>query len=388
MRLDTPTLLLMTVAVTAVVGVLFLLSWSQARHTRALAIWGVAHLLGAAGAALLSLRNVISDALSIGLGNALMLGAYGLIWCGVRAFQHRPPRYGVAAAVGCLWSLACLWPDFMASLSARVIFISVFAGAFCALGAYTLWRGRSEALVSRWPAMTILAVYAALYWLRIPIALGPTMPADTNAMESPWFAVLCFGGTLFTVAIAFVFMALTKERAEHEQRLAAETDPLTGVPNRRAFVVRAEKLLAARDRPCVLLLFDLDHFKAINDTYGHAVGDGVLAGFCHAIQALLPAGAAFGRMGGEEFACVVPDMATEPAMRLADRFRAVLAAIDVPAYRDLRIQTSIGLATARAGEQAAFEAMLRAADDALYSAKRAGRDRVVAACPLGERLAA
>ncbi len=375
MRLDLPTLFMMTVAVTFTVGVLFLLSWSQTRRERALAVWGVAHLVGSLASLMLALRGQIPDSLSIGLANALMIGAYGLIWSGVRAFERRAPRLGWAAAGSAVWLVACLVPPFYASLSARVILASGAAGLYCALGAHTIWRGRGEPLVSRYPALVLLATYAALYWIRIPLALMAPMPASV-AIASPWFAILCFVGTLFSVAIAFVFMALTKERAEREQRIAAETDPLTGIANRRALVARAERHLATE--PAALLLFDLDHFKAINDRYGHSVGDAALTAFCHIAAPLLPPGAVFGRMGGEEFACLLPRLDPRGAADVAERVRVAVARFAHPGYPDLRLRVSVG-AAAETQIGGSLDYLLRQADTALYRAKHAGRDCVVTA---------
>ena len=93
MLLDATTLLLVTTILTSMVGSLFLLSWSQTRHVHALAIWGVAHLAGAAGSALLGLRGVIPDWISIVVANGVMIAAYGLIWTGTRAFEGRAPRW-------------------------------------------------------------------------------------------------------------------------------------------------------------------------------------------------------------------------------------------------------------------------------------------------------
>jgi diguanylate cyclase (GGDEF)-like protein len=392
MRLDTPTLLLVTVVVTFMVGTLFLLSWGQARRTHALAIWGVAHLTGAFASALLALRGVIPDGVSIGVANTLMIGAYGLIWSGVRAFEGRRLRLDIALAGGAAWGLLCFVPSFYGSLPARVMLASSIAGAFCAAGAVDVWRGRAEALVSRYPAIVLLGAYALLYWVRIPLALVAPLPDAGNVMDSPWLAILCFGGMLFTVAIAFTFMALTKERAEHEQRHAADTDPLTGIASRRAFVAAAESLLSDPGRPVALLLFDLDHFKSINDAYGHAVGDGVLVGFCCTAEALLPPGALLGRMGGEEFACVIPDHGADAALARATLVRNALAHLTVPALPRLRVGTSVGIATSAATSAASgadsdrdFDSLLRQADAALYRAKRNGRNRVeVSSPPLGK----
>ncbi|KQQ31391.1 dethiobiotin synthetase [Methylobacterium sp. Leaf123] len=384
MRLDLPSLFLMTVAVTFTVGVLFLLSWSQTRRERALAVWGIAHIGGSAASLLLALRGQVPDSLSIGLANAMMIASYGLIWSGVRAFEGRPLRLGWAVGGGALWIAACLIPSFLESLPARVSLASTLAGLYCASGALMIWQGRGEPLVSRYPALVLMATYAGLYWIRVPLAF--TIPAPTSlSMASPWFAILCFVGTLFSVAIAFVFMALTKERAEREQRLAAETDSLTGIANRRALVAGAERQLAVA--PAALLLFDLDHFKTINDRYGHSVGDAALAAFCHVAAPLLPPKALFGRMGGEEFACLLPRLDERAAMRIAEAIRAAVAQFTHPDYPELAMRVSAGVA-AESQIGGSLDYLLRRADDALYRAKHAGRDRVVAAGedrrPLGE----
>ncbi|AWN41076.1 GGDEF domain-containing protein [Methylobacterium durans] len=375
MRLDTPTLLLVTVIVTFMVGTLFLLSWGQDRRARSLAIWGVAHIAGAVASGLLALRGVIPDAVSVGVANTVMIGAYGLIWSGVRAFEGRPLRLGLALSGGALWGCLCLVPEFYGSLAARVILASAVAGTFCAACAYEIWRGRGEALVSRYPAMILLGAYGLVYYVRIPLALLTPLPTNQNLMQSAWLAILCFAGMLFTVAIAFTFMALTKERVERVQRQAAETDPLTGVASRRALVAGAEALLADPARPVTLLLFDLDHFKSINDAHGHMVGDGVLVGFCCIVQALLPPGALFGRMGGEEFACVLPGRDVEGALRHAGLIRAAVARLSVPSLPALSVSVSIGAAGAPATGRD-LDALLRRADAALYRAKRNGRNRI------------
>lgn len=375
MALDAPTLLLVTVILTFMVGSLFLLSWSQARQMHALAIWGLAHLVGGVGSALLALRGQIPDPLSIGLANTLTIGAYGLIWNGVLAFEGRRLRPWPVILCVALWSGACLVPDFFASIAARIVLASAMAAGFCLSMAALIWKGRTEPLVSRYPATILLAAYGIMYAVRIPMAvLSPSQPIGVHPLQTPAFAILVCLGMLFTVALAFVFMALTKERAERLQRLAADTDPLTGIANRRAFVAGATATLSAPDRAATLLLCDLDHFKRVNDTYGHAVGDAVLVGFCRVAEILMPPGTIVGRMGGEEFACLLTGDADE-ALDCADRMRRAIAHLAVPSLPDLRIGVSLGVATTRdCGHD--LDRLMRAADDALYAAKHNGRNRI------------
>ena len=333
----------------------------------------MAHLVGAVGSGGLALRGVVPDWISIGVANALVIAAYALIWSGVRAFEGRRLHLSASALAGGAFAGACLVPAFYTSIDARVVLASTIAAGFCAASAFEIWHGRAERLVSRYPALLLLSAYGLCYAVRVPAAILAPLPRDADGLRSPWVAILCLAGMLFTLAIAFTFMALTKERAELAQREAASLDPLTGIANRRAFVSGAEAILAG-PVPSALLLFDLDHFKGVNDTYGHAVGDGVLIGFCALGRALLPKDAVFGRLGGEEFACIIPSRSAEAAYREAARFGRTFAALRLPMLPRLELSVSIGVAVSTPGLDD-FDGLMRRADLALYRAKHNGRGR-------------
>lgn len=373
MHLDPATLLIVSAAITLLVGMLFLASWRQAPGSPALGLWGAAHLVGAVGSAGLALRGQIPDLLSIGLSNAVVLAAYGLIWSGVRSFEGRSARIGWAMAGALAWCLLCLIPAFHTSIAWRIVSASAAATAYCGAATVEIWRGRAERLASRITAGAVLGLHGTFYLVRIPSTLVAPPQLGQNPLASPWVAILCFVTMLFSIASAFTFMALVKERAEREQRIAAATDPLTGVPNRRAFAEAATTGLTG-GRDGALLLFDLDRFKAVNDVHGHAVGDAVLIGFCALAADLLPPGALLGRLGGEEFACLLPDVSPEEALARAEALRRTFAHLHVPEIPALRVSVSIGLA--QAGNGVGFETLMRRADAALYVAKNSGRDRV------------
>lgn len=380
MKLDAPTLVTVTVFVMVVMGALTLLSWSQARQTRALGFLGAAQLVGAAAVTLFGLRGLVPDWLSIGVANAVMLGANGLIWSGARSFEGRRVPLLWLAAGPVIWLAACLVPPLYASLGARVILCSALAGLYCAVTARTLWHPRGERLPSRAPASILLASEALLIWARIPVTLILPTPPTGIPGQTFWVAVLSFVGLLYTVAVSVLFMALAKERLEAEQRRAAETDPLTGIANRRALASEARRALATG--PAAVLLFDLDHFKRVNDTFGHAVGDAVLVGFCTVARQVLPAGTAFGRLGGEEFACLLPTAGTGEAARIAETVRLAVATMRPDLVPSLAVTVSVGVARGGGtGSASEFESLLGLADRALYQAKAQGRDRVVLAGP-------
>lgn len=186
---------------------------------------------------------------------------------------------------------------------------------------------------------------------------------------------------LFFLRLADAFAA--RDRLEAELAAAAEHDPLTGLPNRAGFQRRALVALATATRagqPSVAVMLDVDHFKAVNDGWGHAAGDAVLRGVARAAEAGLRRGDALGRVGGEEFALVLPGLTPEAALPLVDRLReAITTAVPHPGAPARRLTLSAGIAAIAGEDGAALERAFKAADGALYAAKGAGRDRALIA---------
>ncbi|WP_295798486.1 diguanylate cyclase [uncultured Microbulbifer sp.] len=168
------------------------------------------------------------------------------------------------------------------------------------------------------------------------------------------------------------------EIAKRQAELEARTDPLTGIRNRRSFLADAEFCLKHAQRkslPASLLMFDIDHFKSINDCHGHSIGDEALREFSNTIQKKVRETDVFGRLGGEEFALLIVE-SPEDAVRTAERMRGCIAGIrlECPAGV-IRFTSSIGIAHRHHAES--VEQLLKLADQALYIAKERGRDVVV-----------
>ncbi|MCX9158245.1 diguanylate cyclase [Niveibacterium sp. 24ML] len=183
-----------------------------------------------------------------------------------------------------------------------------------------------------------------------------------------------------TLALLLGSLALRHQRASKRMEALAHTDELTGLPNRRDILARlATALSDAGGAPIAIMIADLDHFKPINDQYGHLVGDEILRAIAHVLTDTMRAPACVGRIGGEEFLILLPDSSLTDALAAAERLRTTIAAIDASRwFADRSITASFGLTTAVPGDN--VSSLLRRADEALYDAKANGRNRVDARC--------
>jgi len=371
-----PTLGLATFCVATLLCVLLTCTWLQNRSQRAVLYWAALYALMALAMVLLSRRGSISDFLSISVANAVLLIAAGVNWAGARAFHGRStsPWWYLPPALA--WVVWCEFAVLANDINNRIIVVSLATAVFLFLTAYEFWRGRAEPLISRWLVMLVLLAYGGAMMVRVPVAIAVPIPDSPALFESRMFMLAALGTLIFTNAFAFALLALTKERSELLHKRAAHTDPLTDLLNRRAFYASSEACFARqvrRKRPLAVLVFDLDRFKQINDRFGHAVGDSVLEKFSAAVRRELRATDIVGRLGGEEFAALLPDCDDAQAREAAERVRRAFAADAGHATAaDCAPTVSIGIAIYRGAETLA--ALLARADRAVYRAKDQGRD--------------
>lgn len=231
-----------------------------------------------------------------------------------------------------------------------------------------------------WPVVLLahfasVRVSAAGYAIAIA-ALGAGLVVNDNAaLRVDTF--IGVGSSLGLMAWLISSLSGREIRLRAELAVAADTDPLTGLLNRRAFYPRLERLVAdalATDGRLSLVMFDLDHFKVINDRFGHAEGDEVLRHAAAALRGTCRVDDLVARLGGEEFAVALPGAASDDALRFAAR---VAAAMRAAPDRAVALSTSAGSCSVQALVTTPDELLLRA-DEALYAAKRAGRNRAAA----------
>ena len=179
---------------------------------------------------------------------------------------------------------------------------------------------------------------------------------------------------LLTILWAWLIRTL---RQKNTFQMSSQIDGLTQISNRAYFIESAKKALKDPAKSVSLILFDMDHFKSINDTFGHSTGDWVLRNVCDAVKSQLRPTDLFGRLGGEEFALCLSNMSDVGVLTLAERCRAGIAAVDTkPSGSQFLISASFGIATHGVRGNLSFEDILAAADKALYLSKNGGRNLV------------
>lgn len=379
MTLDVNTLFLVTIYVEAILGLLLLFAWVQNTAITAVAWWGGAHLLRAGSITLFGMYGQLPNAFTIDLANAVLLTSFAVTWTGARLFDGRSPLPIGIVAGAALWLFMCRLPWIANSVEFRALLSAGIIATYTWLTAAEFWRGREEQLVSRLPAVFMLFAHGALFLLRTPLsALLPWTTADQMS-GSVWLTALSSEALLFTISIAFILLAMAKERTELRHKTAAMVDPLTGIANRRGFLMESERVTkrqAENPQLAAVLLIDLDKFKSINDRFGHAVGDQVLRVFAETASNTVRPSDFVARLGGEEFAAVLYNVGRERALVIAERMRSAFAeAAAMIEDRPTAATVSIGMVLSD-DRQLDVPELLVEADQALYRAKERGRNRV------------
>jgi diguanylate cyclase (GGDEF)-like protein len=347
-------------------GTMFLILFAR-RRENALLYWSLSLFLVAAAGYGFTLTH---ERLAIALLLGLVAFNVTLIWAGARAFDGKPPFEWTMAILPALVAAF----HYGASTAGQPALASAFSTLLLAanvlvVGCYFLRGGDNRQRFGR-------KIVAGALFAYIPVYLvSSSLYALAFGSEVPAVAILVGDLVLNNVFVVGLFSVI-EDRTRNALRVMAETDELTGALNRGGFLKRCARELGKGEVAAVLIA-DLDHFKLINDTYGHAAGDRVLTAFVGQMRAALGDDALIGRLGGEEFAVLLPGCDGSSAAAVAERLRLAMAARPVAWDETVIAATvSIGVAGHRRGET--FEMALRHADEALYRAKKTGRNRIAA----------
>ncbi len=313
------------------------------------------------------------------LANALLLLAFAHQMHALRVFNARSDGrlamlgFGSAATVGVVL-LTYLWPSLQGRIAVMSLAIAVLAlFGVCAIYLGDRRRSRAEHLIAVFLLIGITIMVAR-------IVLPPTSVNATLITYSPLQGIVFTYAALLPVVTTAAFTLMCGDRVNVDLARLAMIDPLTGVYNRRTMAELAARVVSSAQRnrqQLAVLALDVDHFKRINDEFGHDAGDQALCAIVDLVRSELRSDDVVSRLGGEEFVVVLPNTGEAQARDLAERIRNRVAGSGfMVAGWPAPLRVSIGVA-ALSASISAFEPLLHAADRALYTAKRAGRNRVV-----------
>jgi len=350
------------------------------RGLRGIALWGAAHLVYSLGAAMLDGTTQElersgewhSAYWTAGVGGLLACaGLVGLAWSMMQFVGQRPLRaYEWALMPLCLGlSLAGWW--FWGTVDAQGAAMSatevlVLTLVIAQLRHLNTAPDRVPARMMMLGCAVLLVLYAQDLLHAFASQYGPN-EAWVNLDLSIWFL------------LNFCMLMLTSFRASESLRLSALFDPLTGALNRRGLSseLRTHVEPAPVGKGLAVIVMDLDNFKIINDLHGHETGDAVLQGFSDTVRACIRGDDLFARIGGEEFVVVLPDSSAESARHMAERICIEVAALEFTAHDSLvKVKVTVSAGVGASREPQVFSALMRIADQALYEAKRLGRNQV------------
>jgi diguanylate cyclase (GGDEF)-like protein len=377
MSFDTSTLYLFATMVAGMLGAM-LVFFGRQENIPALKWWGTAYLLGASSVAVWTIGGPkLGDTLTLAL-NAVGFVACGMVWNASRVFHGRKPNlpgllFGAIVWVGTVLALPSLNPVTRLTIGAAIVAI------YAALTASELWHERRRTMQKRWPTIAVPVMHGGV--LMLPILLGGLLrPHDETFASSIWVTAFSIELVLYAIGTVFVIFVLVSDRAVTVHKTAASVDPLSGMLNRRGFSEACARVIereAAAGRPVTVMIFDIDHFKGINDRFGHPAGDEILKLFSTVVISSLRISDLSGRIGGEEFAALL-SCSLDEGVLVAERVREAFEASGIVCEEGpVDTTVSIGVAGGPAGTE--LEVLLAAADTALYQAKRSGRNRVEAA---------
>lgn len=384
MQLDMSTISVVSIWVSAVLGLILVFTWWRERTSELTGWWGVAHLLIGAGIILAVMGASIHSGAVHAFGQSWIILATALMWMAIRQFEGRGlhPFWIVVWPLG---YLAVYFSGLLQTFDTRLIAASTLVAGLTFAAAYELSRDTTEGLVSRWPAIILLVCLGAGFVAWMPLALTMPVREAYQSISGTWFPVVILIATLERIVLAFLILSVVKERQELKRRIDALTDPLTGLPNRRALFEAAAQLAShgkyLKGDPVSVLVFDLDHFKNINDRFGHRLGDRVLRLFADVLSDNLNTGSIAGRLGGEEFAAIIPGADLTAAAATAETIRTAFST-EAKVVEDTDVAGTVSVGVASHDEiDCDFDTLFHIADGALYAAKSAGRNRVELVAP-------
>lgn len=365
--------------------------WERRAHpkrSKELRTLSLAYVTLALGCVVALTRTKFPGSSGAALTNLVFVSGYLLILhCAalMNGRQYALLSWGTLALLALTWSVAGVPGEEVMWRYVSAFPIAVASG----LTAREMLRADGIKLMqSRNIVVVVTVIHALVYifracilpWLEVPLGLSFLAIVGKITM---------YEGVLYSVILPMAMVRLVREESHGQLLLDSQTDYLTGLGNRRWFfeegerITNAHLLASGHHRPMSLMVFDLDHFKTINDQFGHKTGDEVLRLFAETTQAAVPPGALLARIGGEEFAALFPDHDTFKGKEVGESIACRFAESVATRLDGQCIEATVSIGLAQFGDELrTLSDLLAAADRALYSAKSLGRNRLEVAQPL------
>ncbi|WP_333646162.1 GGDEF domain-containing protein [Lacrimispora sp.] len=363
-------------------GILGIAYMTQHKKDSSLYIFLFARLFDTCAWILLGMRGMINTFISISIGNSFLIIAQVLQSTAFLSIKDRyskviKRRYFIVAAISIIvLHLALLLHDIA---GVRVAIMSISGVILWFYPIYILLTDKNSSVLQK----TVAFIYTAELLLLVVrsymgFKLGESMQLMSDNIYNVSFYIFLY---LIMLIGNIGFILIAKEKSDLELIKVATYDELTDIFTRREFLSQAKETIALCSRkgePLSLFLIDVDNFKKINDAYGHFAGDQVLKEFAMLIKGQLRNHGLFGRFGGEEFTVLLPGTGEEAAFETAERLRKTIenASIDIGAGQIVTFTISIGMVTVTPDENTSIYTLYKLSDDAMYGAKRNGRNRV------------
>ncbi|MCW8883108.1 MAG: diguanylate cyclase [Sedimenticola sp.] len=379
-QLDIRTLSLLAVLVALLMAGAMLLLWRLNPEERSVRYWAVGNWAIAVGFLCIGLRGFLPIFISVVVANSLIVAGYGLFLAGVWEFLGKSIRWWVIKTAVALVFLSFLYFTYQSpDISARIVIVSLVIAILSGLSANALIREVSQRMQKIQTLTASVFMLHALYLSLRSIATLTGTPVYDLFSPNLVQALAFLDVIVVAICLTFGFTSMINRRLQFHLDHLASYDILTGVFNRRAFEQAAVREIARCSRQkkqISILLLDIDHFKRINDRYGHPVGDKVLKATAGTIADVLRTEDILGRIGGEEFCMLLPEADQEAAIDVSERVRLAVCE-NAMEYADetIKITVSIGVATIRSDEMD-WTQMFQIADEALYRAKEGGRNLI------------
>ncbi|QIB34166.1 GGDEF domain-containing protein [Ancylobacter pratisalsi] len=372
--LDASTLFVVNAASLVVFSVVYLVAWSQRANRKYWLNLTIANLIFAVAFVMFSHR-IDGSKETLLLPNCLLVIGLGFRWQAIRAFFGRRPTYRLSISLTVLVAALLYGSDM---LGPGTVFggVNVIIALQIAIIIYTLASERHQHLPSRWGLIAAYGVLLGSSALRVmqgwmlDRGMDSLLPADT------FLDIHLIAAAIHIVACGAFSLSMAYEQGTEGLRRAALSDPLTGLLNRLGLEHELTRLVGLAPLRCAVVLIDIDEFKQINDKHGHAAGDIVIQKCSRTITARLRNIDFAARVGGEEFAIILPDVTLEEAGRIAERIRRAIELEEVTTPEGpIRFTVSAGISLSETPPHI-FSQLLIEADRQLYQAKADGRNLV------------